>query len=583
MSTLVAEKPTRIREVGPFKFDYFLPIREADGLGVDEQRRTARVIIITEGLGNLRDRNFYTKDAVRSATKIFNGKQFYIDHPTQTEEQERPERSVRDLGGFFSDCQIGTVQDPETGEELNASFATLNFADSAPGQLALDQVKTALNYQKKFPDRKDVYAGISINGGGVSHPGTIKGMPVNMVTEISEAFSADIVTKPARGGRFVALVREAARTAEWKRRRAREARARDRAHAGSEGGAMAQGTAVADKKDKKGKAKEAGKKPDFKAQLTKLEESFKKLLKVQEAKTATGEKMAALGEKLKALQDEAAEPGADLGNMIADLQQDIGELSKALGMGGGAAAPGDEEGGEDEGAAYMGEKEGEGEDEEEAEGGEDEEEAEGGEDEGEEEAEGGEDEEEKEALGGEDERDYGMRGDEEEAGAMQYKCASCGEVNRVMPPKGFRLARLGEAQGNEAMILRGAVERYRRMLEAKEGRFVTQNKKTRKLLQENIRLRAENMKWKNLEQAAKLLKEAKIPRDMARPEHLLAFDPEQWPGQITFYKRMLEKETQQLNRVAGAGPRGADGADGKKADDGAEAVKTFKESYKKEN
>ena len=51
--------------------------------------------------------------------------------------------------------------------------------------------------QQQFPNSKDVYAGISINGGGVSHPGTIKGMRVNMVTEIQEAFSADIVTKPA--------------------------------------------------------------------------------------------------------------------------------------------------------------------------------------------------------------------------------------------------------------------------------------------------------------------------------------------------------------------------------------------------
>jgi hypothetical protein len=169
----------------------------------------ARVVIITEGLGNLRDRNFYTGDAIKSAAKILAGKPCFLNHPSESEERDRPERSVRDLCGYFVDTRVGTVNDPDTGESLTACYGTLKFDRSESGQRARALVETALTYQKNFPEDKDVYCGISINAGGVSHPGEVDGEQVNMVTEIQEAFSADIVTKPARGGKFLALVESA--------------------------------------------------------------------------------------------------------------------------------------------------------------------------------------------------------------------------------------------------------------------------------------------------------------------------------------------------------------------------------------
>jgi len=207
------------------KFNVLTRIQEVGAL--DPVGRSARVVIISEGLGNLRDRNFYSAEAVASAVAIFNGKQFYIDHPSQSDEQDRPERSVRDLAGYFYDCSLGEVEDPESGERLKACFGTLKFDESASGQLAFDKVKTAIEYQKRFPNSKDVYAGISLNAGGASHPGTIDGQRVNVVTEIAEAFSADIVTKPARGGKFLALTQESFKAAA--RYRAKEARGGPRA------------------------------------------------------------------------------------------------------------------------------------------------------------------------------------------------------------------------------------------------------------------------------------------------------------------------------------------------------------------
>lgn len=179
---------------------------------VDVPARSMKVLIITEGLGNLKDKNFYSEQAVQSAVKVFNGKKFFIDHPSRSEEDDRPERSVRDLAGYFYECQLGQVRDPDTGEQLAACYSKLKFAESEPGELAFKQSLAALEYQKRFPQSKDVFCGISINGGGISHPANVKGVEVNMVTEIQEAFSADIVTMPARGGKFLAVVRESIRS-----------------------------------------------------------------------------------------------------------------------------------------------------------------------------------------------------------------------------------------------------------------------------------------------------------------------------------------------------------------------------------
>src|SRR3990167_933866 len=201
-----------------YRFANLIPFREAQ---VDVRQRMVRCIILTEGIGNLKDKNYYTREAVASAAQVFNGKQFFLDHPSETEEHDRPERSVRDLGGFFYRTELGMTKDPDTGDPLAACFATLRFDNSTAGRDAFEKVKMAIEHQQMFPRTKDVYAGISINGGGLSEPDTINGMQVNKVTKIQEAFSADIVTKPARGGRFLSLIQEAERLSAWKRARTR--------------------------------------------------------------------------------------------------------------------------------------------------------------------------------------------------------------------------------------------------------------------------------------------------------------------------------------------------------------------------
>jgi len=563
MSTVTA--PRSANEARTFQ--HFIPLREVRGVTLDEPGRSARVVIMSEGLGNLRDRNFYAREAVKSAAKVFNGKQFYVDHPSASDEENRPERSIRDLAGYFYECEIGEIEDPDTGEPLQACFAKLKFADSEPGRLAFEQMKESLAYQRRFPGSKDVYAGISINGGGVSHPATVRGMEVNMVTEIQEAFSADIVTKPARGGRFLALMQEADRMAAWKkRRRAREARAKGRE-------AMSTATAVNPKLLKTVRearrafrdlrtaieAKKEG--TEIQPLMLKVSEAFKGIAAIKglEAKLAgdlkkTIESATANLTKLTKLKEQGEE--MDPKALIADIKDDVDHLADAV-LGDGGPA---------DGAPVEGEGEGEG-----AEG-----EGEEGEEEGEEEGAEGEGEGENDELGMGDEEEPGDEHGDKGPAAMQYSCSSCGETNRVMPPKGFRLQRATESDpgGNG---LEATVDRLRRTLEAKESRFVRHNRQHTVLLRENTQLRAENMAFKRLSAARKALKEAGVPPDIMKAQELLPFEPDQWSALIRQASRLKTKESALLR--GGAGPRGGDG--GGRNDDGkGDATATFKEAYK---
>jgi hypothetical protein len=164
----------------------------------DPAARTFSVDIINEGLGNRRDKHFYTPEALRDAVKngVFDGAQAYADHPSKFDDQNRPERSVRDLIGYYFDDQIIESQN---GVTIRAKLKIQEGCD-----WALGLIKEAIDYNKKFPEK--TYVGISINADGDTAPNERNGQQVNDVTKITEAFSADMVTKPARGGKFLQLV-----------------------------------------------------------------------------------------------------------------------------------------------------------------------------------------------------------------------------------------------------------------------------------------------------------------------------------------------------------------------------------------
>ena len=74
------------------------------------EKRIAKVIILKEGPGNAVDKNYYSIDALKSAVPQFEGAQCYADHPTSTEEIERPVRSVKDVIGYFSEVKVESIK-----------------------------------------------------------------------------------------------------------------------------------------------------------------------------------------------------------------------------------------------------------------------------------------------------------------------------------------------------------------------------------------------------------------------------------------------------------------------------------------
>lgn len=171
---------------------------------VDETTRSVEVVIISEGPGNEVDKNYYTPEAIESGVKLFEGARAFINHQTEAERGTRPEQDVHQLCGFYKDCNLTTVNDPKQGKTVKALQATLVCDESEAGDLAFSKAKAQILYSKIYPGSKDCYAGISVNTGGWQD-GTvdIDGTEWAKIVAFEGVQSADIVTRPGRGGAFL--------------------------------------------------------------------------------------------------------------------------------------------------------------------------------------------------------------------------------------------------------------------------------------------------------------------------------------------------------------------------------------------
>lgn len=142
--------------------------------------RRIRVTLIDPGMGAS---GYYPAETLQAAArdKVFaEGLPIYLDHPTQFETRDRPERSVRDLAGLL-------VEDAKwTGAALVAE------ARIVPAHAELVASLEGI-------------AGMSIRAQGEVEPADVGGQRVRKVTRLLAAESVDIVTKAGRGGRFEVL------------------------------------------------------------------------------------------------------------------------------------------------------------------------------------------------------------------------------------------------------------------------------------------------------------------------------------------------------------------------------------------
>jgi hypothetical protein len=149
------------------------------------------VKLITPGWGSS---GYYAPEVLeRDGPKVFRkGLHMYVDHPTRTEEAERPERSVRDLAATLTADAQWRVDHP-----------------SGPGLYAEAQVQQPY---RPLVEELAPHIGLSIRARGKASPGTAEGKAGPIISEIVSARSVDLVTVPGRGGEILQLF-EAKRSA----------------------------------------------------------------------------------------------------------------------------------------------------------------------------------------------------------------------------------------------------------------------------------------------------------------------------------------------------------------------------------
>lgn len=166
----------------------FIPLEEK----ALQRDGSIRVKVIQPGWGSS---GYYPAEVLeRDGPKVFrSGLKMYWNHPTETEEAERPERDLRDLAGeLVSDARW----------EANGS--------AGPGLYA--QAKVFEGF-KGTVEELAPHIGVSIRALGRARAGEAEGRQGAIIEQLVQAKSVDYVTEPGAGGRILQLF-EAARPQE---------------------------------------------------------------------------------------------------------------------------------------------------------------------------------------------------------------------------------------------------------------------------------------------------------------------------------------------------------------------------------
>lgn len=149
-----------------------------------------RVGLITPGWGSS---GYYAPDVLEAAAhdRVFPaGTHIYFDHPSASENTDRPERSVRDLAATLT---ADAVWD---GEGLVAEAEVIG----PYRELVTDPVFTSA-------------VGMSIRAGAETSVGEAEGREGVIVDRLTEGLSVDLVTRAGRGGRVLEVLESARATA----------------------------------------------------------------------------------------------------------------------------------------------------------------------------------------------------------------------------------------------------------------------------------------------------------------------------------------------------------------------------------
>lgn len=204
------------------QFSFIGRFKEAAATADGQPGKRFRVTLLQEGLGNLGDAFYYTPEAIQTAVPIFEGKHFFVDHPSRSEEQDRPERSVRDLAGYFENVSaqqleagpmiltgdLVMIQDPSLSLVRAQLLESLSYTDAHPGE---DLVGLSINASGDF---NTLPIEDFLNSGSVPEacvPKLLEAIQqgvkvIRPVTEMKSAVSCDLVTTAGAGGKINQLL-----------------------------------------------------------------------------------------------------------------------------------------------------------------------------------------------------------------------------------------------------------------------------------------------------------------------------------------------------------------------------------------
>lgn len=152
----------------------FIPLTEAK---ID--KGMAKITVIKAGFNASKDR-YYPLDTLERDYKVFEGIKMYADHPSEFDESNRPERSIRDW--------VATLK--------NVRMENHSVVGEAHVVEPWMQEKLATLRDKGM--LQDM--GISINAVGAATEATIEGFKTSYIEHITRGRSVDFVTEAGAGG-----------------------------------------------------------------------------------------------------------------------------------------------------------------------------------------------------------------------------------------------------------------------------------------------------------------------------------------------------------------------------------------------
>lgn len=149
----------------------------------DTSKREVVAVLIEAGTNYAKKRH-YPKSTIQESAPLFAGLKMYLDHPTQREEAEKPERSLR---------------------EWVATIVESWYEDGA----AVGRIKVHSDWLWDLLENDPVFRehiGISINASGRRSYSPIQGQQMEVIEEIVAPKSVDWVTEPGARGRVLQLI-----------------------------------------------------------------------------------------------------------------------------------------------------------------------------------------------------------------------------------------------------------------------------------------------------------------------------------------------------------------------------------------